>query len=136
MTAPAYHVPVLAREIAGLAAGASRVVDATTGGGGHTALFADSGAEVLAVDRDPDAIAAARGRLAASRVRFLEAPFASDQALRAVAAFHPQVILLDLGVSSHQIDEDARGFSFRRGAPLDMRMTPGKGWTAAQVLNQ
>src|SRR6185436_13643034 len=112
MNPPSFHVPVLAREITQLAAGASRIVDGTAGGGGHTALFAEAGADVLAIDRVPDAIAAARARLPA--VRFLEAPFGSDAALRAVLGFRPQMVLLDLGVSSHQIDEDARGFSFRR----------------------
>ncbi len=132
----AFHAPVLAREVVRLAATARRVVDGTAGGGGHTALLAGTGADVLAIDRDPDALTAARGRVATDRVRFLEASFASPAARAAVAAFRPDVILLDLGVSSHQFDEDARGFSFRRGVPLDMRMTPGVGPSAAEVLNR
>lgn len=134
MTASTYHVPVLAREIARLASGAARVVDGTVGGGGHAALFVESGAEVLAVDRDPDAIAAARARLGPG-VRFLEGRFGSDAVLRAITTFRPSLVLLDLGVSSHQIDQDARGFSFRRAVTLDMRMTPGQGVSAAQLLN-
>ncbi|MSR07536.1 MAG: 16S rRNA (cytosine(1402)-N(4))-methyltransferase RsmH [Gemmatimonadetes bacterium] len=133
---PAYHTPVLAGEVARLATGLARIVDGTAGGGGHTILFVDAGAQVLAIDRDPDAITAARARITSDRVRFFEAAFGSDDALRAVAAFRPQLVLLDLGVSSHQIDQDARGFSFRRGAPLDMRMTLGDGQTAADLLNE
>jgi 16S rRNA (cytosine1402-N4)-methyltransferase len=132
-----YHVPVLAREIAALAAGARRVFDGTVGGGGHTALFLEQGAEVLAVDRDPAAIAEARERVGeGARVRWLTAPYGSDAALAELRAFRPDFALLDLGVSSRQLDDDARGFSFRAGAPLDMRMTPGLGRSAADVLNR
>jgi len=94
-----------------------------------------AGAEVLAIDRDPAAIAAARARLGEHGVRYLPAAFASAEALAAVRAFAPDRILLDLGVSSHQLDADERGFSFREGAALDMRMTPGQGPSAADVLN-
>jgi 16S rRNA (cytosine1402-N4)-methyltransferase len=110
-------------------------VDATVGGGGHAVLLRAAGAEVLALDRDPAAVAAARARLGDDKVRYLAAPYAAPIALDAVRAFRPDRILLDLGISSHQIDTADRGFTFRPGAPLDMRMTPGEGPSARDVLN-
>ena len=110
-------------------------MDATVGGGGHAALLRELGAEVLAVDRDPDAIAAARARLGDSGVRYSTGPFGSAKVLGTIETFRPDRILLDLGVSSHQLDTDTRGFTFRPGAPLDMRMAAGRGVTAADILN-
>lgn len=133
--ATAFHIPVMYQAVAEWAAGSRRAVDATAGGGGHTALLRAAGALVLAIDRDPAALAAAQAALGSSGITWLEASFASDQALAAVREFRPDRILLDLGVSSHQLDDEARGFSFRPGAPLDMRMTPGKGPRGADVLN-
>lgn len=133
--ATAFHTPVMYQAVAEWAAGSRRAVDATAGGGGHTALLRAAGALVLAIDRDPAALAAAQAALGSSGITWLEASFASDQALAAVREFRPDRILLDLGVSSHQLDDEARGFSFRPGAPLDMRMTPGKGPRGADVLN-
>jgi 16S rRNA (cytosine1402-N4)-methyltransferase len=127
-------VPVLASRISAWAAGSRRAVDATVGGGGHAALFVAAGAEVLALDRDREALAAARARLADAPVRYIAASFDTPDALAAVAAFHPDRVLLDLGVSSHQLDADERGFTFRPGAPLDMRMD-GAGPSAADLLN-
>ncbi|HWC73414.1 MAG TPA: 16S rRNA (cytosine(1402)-N(4))-methyltransferase RsmH [Gemmatimonadales bacterium] len=130
-----YHVPVLADAIRSWAAGSRRAVDATLGGGGHAAVLRESGATVLGIDRDPAAIAAARAVLG-DGVQYLESSFAAPAALAAIRDFHPDRILLDLGVSSHQIDTDERGFTFRPGAPLDMRMGPGdRGITARDVLN-
>ena len=128
------HVPVLLAPIRSAAAGATRVVDGTLGHGGHAEMFLALGAEVLGIDRDPEALAIARGRLG-DRLRTLETTYASDQALEAVRAFRPDFILLDLGVSSMQLDDDARGFTFREGAPLDMRMGT-TGPTAADLLNE
>ncbi|MBA2293361.1 MAG: 16S rRNA (cytosine(1402)-N(4))-methyltransferase RsmH [Gemmatimonadales bacterium] len=102
---------------------ARRVVDATLGHGGHAAAFRAAGAEVFGIDRDPDAMATARDRLGEPGMRYLQAPYASADAVAAVADFHPDFILLDLGVSSRQLDREERGFSFRVGAPLDMRMS-------------
>jgi 16S rRNA (cytosine1402-N4)-methyltransferase len=92
------------------------------------------GAQVLGIDRDPEALEAARAALG-SRIEFLLAAYSDPAALQAIARFQPDFILLDLGVSSHQLDEEGRGFSFRPGAPLDMRMG-GSGATAADLLNE
>lgn len=118
----AYHVPVLLREVVAAAGDARRVVDATLGDGGHAAAFLATGAEVLGIDRDASALARARARLGDAHIRYLESPYAAVPALDAIARFAPDFILLDLGVSSRQLDDEARGFTFRPGAPLDMRM--------------
>ena len=123
------------------ASGSTRAVDATLGGGGHAAILREVGATVLGLDRDPDAIAAARHRLGANSMEYFEASFAAPAAIAAIREFRPDRILLDLGVSSHQIDTAERGFTFRPGAPLDMRMggrgtgEGGRGITARDVLN-
>jgi len=142
-TAPSipYHVPVLAESVRAWATGSRCAVDATLGGGGHAAIFRELGATVLGIDRDPEAIAAVRRRLGTTGLQYLEASFAAPAAIAAIREFHPDHILLDLGVSSHQIDSTERGFTFRPGAPLDMRMEgrgkgeEGRGITAADVLN-
>jgi 16S rRNA (cytosine1402-N4)-methyltransferase len=130
----AYHRPVLLHELLAAAGRPSRAVDATLGDGGHAEALLGLGAEVLGIDRDPDALAVARARLGGRRIHYLEAPYSSPDALETVAAFHPDLILLDLGVSSRQLDEESRGFSFRPGAVLDMRMG-GSGRSAADYLN-
>ena len=130
-----YHTPVLADEVATLVVGSRRIVDATLGGGGHAAIFRSIGADVLGIDRDPEAIQVARGRLGEGGIRYLEASFSSEKALDAIDEFRPDFVLLDLGVSSHQIDEERRGFTFRPGSPLDMRME-GSGHSAADLLNE
>ncbi|MGH7669904.1 MAG: 16S rRNA (cytosine(1402)-N(4))-methyltransferase, partial [Gemmatimonadaceae bacterium] len=126
-SSPAYHVPVLAGEVVRQLAGAGHVLDGTLGGGGHTEALLAAGARVTAVDRDPDAIAAAGVRLAGDvrtgALRLMPGNYA-ELGHTSVAAERFDGILLDLGVSSHQIDAAARGFSFREGAPLDMRMGP------------
>ncbi|MEO7987566.1 MAG: 16S rRNA (cytosine(1402)-N(4))-methyltransferase RsmH [Gemmatimonadales bacterium] len=129
------HVPVLLDAVLAAASGARRVVDATLGDGGHTAALLAAGAELLGIDRDPQAIAVSRRRLGERGVQYLEAPYADPQSLSEVSAFQPDFILLDLGVSSRQLDETGRGFTFRPGAPLDMRMSQ-RGWTAAAFLNE
>jgi 16S rRNA (cytosine1402-N4)-methyltransferase len=130
-----FHVPVLLEHVLAAARGAGRAVDATLGDGGHTAALRDAGMEVLGIDRDPDALAVSRVRLGETGIRYLEAPYASPEALAAISDFGPDFILLDLGVSSRQLDEEARGFTFRPGAPLDMRMGV-TGQTATDLLNQ
>lgn len=121
-------------EVLEAARGARRAVDATLGDGGHSAGLLGAGLLVLAIDRDPDAIEVARARLGTDGIRYLEASYGSDAALKAVVDFQPDFILLDLGVSSRQLDAESRGFSFRPGAPLDMRMSQS-GPTAADLLN-
>jgi 16S rRNA (cytosine1402-N4)-methyltransferase len=109
-------------------------VDATLGDGGHAEALRRLGAEVLGIDRDPAAIAVSRRRLGDEGMRYLQAPYSAPAALAAVTAFRPDFILLDLGVSSRQLDEADRGFTFRPNAPLDMRMGDA-GPTAAAFLN-
>ena len=133
MTSP-YHQPVLLAEVLEAAHGARRVVDATVGDGGHAAALRATGAELLAIDRDPAAIRTARARLGEPGLTYLEAAYFGDAALDAITAFRPDFILLDHGVSSRQLDQAARGFSFRPGAALDMRMA-SSGPTAAELLN-
>jgi 16S rRNA (cytosine1402-N4)-methyltransferase len=128
------HVPVLLAPVLAAAAGASRAVDATLGDGGHAEALRGLGAEVLGIDRDPAAIAVSRRRLGEAGMRYLQAPYSAPAALAAVAAFRPEFILLDLGVSSRQLDEADRGFTFRPNAPLDMRMGDA-GPSAAAFLN-
>ena len=129
-----YHLPVLLEPVRTAARGARRVVDATLGDGGHAAAFLQEGAQVLGIDRDPEAIAISRRRLGDTGIHYIEAPYASAEALAAVAGFKPDFVLLDLGVSSRQLDEPDRGFTFRPGAPLDMRM--GEDGTSAATLLQ
>lgn len=129
----AFHSPVLLGPVLAAARGARRAVDATLGDGGHAQALLAAGAEILGIDRDPSAIARARTRLGTSKIQYLAAAYASPDAVAAIQAFAPDFILLDLGVSSRQLDDDARGFSFRPGAPLDMRMG-SSGPTAAALL--
>jgi 16S rRNA (cytosine1402-N4)-methyltransferase len=133
--AASFHVPALLGAVVEAARGASRAVDATLGDGGHAAALLAAGATVLGIDRDPDAIAISRRRLGEDRIHYFEASFASPEALAAVREFAPDFILLDLGVSSRQLDQADRGFTFRPGAPLDMRMAQNE-VTAAELLNQ
>ncbi|MEX1257030.1 MAG: 16S rRNA (cytosine(1402)-N(4))-methyltransferase RsmH [Gemmatimonadota bacterium] len=138
-----HHQPVLVREVVNLMepAGRGEIMDGTAGGGGHTLALLERYPEcrILAVDRDPEALAAARVNVGRheGRVRFFEGGF--EEAARSAADEGPKLAgaLLDLGVSAHQLDRDARGFTFRPEAPLDMRMTGAKGAgpTAADVLN-
>ena len=135
-----YHVPVLSAAVRAWADGGARAVDATLGGGGHAAILQGLGIRVLGIDRDPEALAAARQRLGTERIEYLEGSFAALAVLSAIKAFTPDRILLDLGVSSHQIDTAERGFTFRPGAPLDMRMggtgkSSERGIAARDVLN-
>jgi 16S rRNA (cytosine1402-N4)-methyltransferase len=131
----AYHVPVLLAPILATAKGARRAVDGTLGDGGHAAALLKSGIEVLGIDRDPDAIATSRQRLGDVGIHYLEAAYSSPQAFEAVRRFRPDFILLDLGVSSRQLDQEDRGFTFRPGARLDMRMG-NTSRSAAELLNQ
>ncbi|MGQ0538076.1 MAG: 16S rRNA (cytosine(1402)-N(4))-methyltransferase RsmH [Gemmatimonadaceae bacterium] len=133
-----YHDPVMVEEVVQLLGGARHVLDGTLGGGGHTLALLRSGAQVTAVDRDPAAVAEAQERLAgdiaAGRLRVSAANYADLDALREFTGVTFSGILLDLGVSSRQLDEAARGFTFRPGAELDMRMDPATPESAAGLL--
>jgi 16S rRNA (cytosine1402-N4)-methyltransferase len=129
------HLPVLLVPVLAAAEGACRVVDATLGDGGHAEGLRREGVELLGIDRDPAALAVSRRRLGERQIRYLQASYDDAVALETIAAFHPEFVLLDLGVSSRQLDEAGRGFTFRPGAPLDMRMGSA-GPTAADILNR
>ena len=139
------HEPVLVDRITELLAvpsGPALLVDATIGAAGHAAaLLAASGPDVhlLGFDRDPDALELAGRRLAAygDRVHLVHAGYdeLTDHAAPLIDAVGPlRAVLYDLGVSSMQLDQGARGFSFRVDAPLDMRMDPTSGQTAAELI--
>jgi 16S rRNA (cytosine1402-N4)-methyltransferase len=127
------HIPVLADEAIRLAAGCRTIVDCTGGGGGHAERFATCAERVLVVDRDPDAVRRLRDRFG-DTLAILPGRFGDDAVLEKVAAFRPDFVFMDLGVSSHQLEDGVRGFSFRPGRPLDMRMDL-TGPTAADLLN-
>jgi 16S rRNA (cytosine1402-N4)-methyltransferase len=129
------HLPVLADAILRAAATARRVVDATLGDGGHSRLLLAAGAEILGIDRDAEAIARARARLGEERISYLQAVYSDPASLQQIRDFRPDFILLDLGVSSNQLDSEERGFTFRPGARLDMRMEDS-GMTAGDLLNR
>lgn len=135
-----YHAPVLVDEVTSALHECRSVLDCTLGGGGHSLALLESGVQsVTALDRDPDAIAAARARLAeedrAGRFEAILGNYGLIDELPELGGVTFDGVLLDLGVSSHQIDDPARGFSFREGAPLDMRMGRDAVETAADILN-
>ena len=143
--ATAYHAPVLASAVVdGLATDrAGLYVDGTLGGGGHSAALLDAlgdGALVVGIDQDDQALAAARARLAdaeaAGRFVALKGNFGDLGALLARADLGRPVtgVLLDLGVSSHQIDDASRGFAFSASGPLDMRMDAAGGESARDLI--
>ena len=135
-----YHLPVLSEEVVDMMAADSGkfIIDGTLGGGGHSELLLQSGASVLGVDRDPEALAHAGERLSGFAPRF-----STYQANFSEIPDHPGIrageladgLLLDLGVSSRQLDSAPRGFSFMREGPLDMRMGPNAVMTAADLVN-
>ncbi len=135
MSATFQHASVLLEETVHLLSGCRRILDGTAGAGGHARALAEAGARVLAIDRDPRAVAAARAELTSLDARVIQCDFADAAAHPDVVAFRPDGVLLDLGLSSPQIDDAERGFTFRPGAPLDMRMGED-GMTAADWLNQ
>lgn len=113
-------------------------LDGTLGGGGHSEALLAAGAKVVGLDRDRESLAHASERLACFGDRFVpvHANFADAAEVPAVLADAPyDGALLDLGVSSHQLDTPERGFSFRHDGPLDMRMDPSAGEPAAMLVN-
>lgn len=146
---PPYHESVMVEQVVDLfrPVKSGTIVDATFGGGGHTRalLAALPDIRVLALDRDPDAAAQVPDD---PRLDFVAANFADlDQVLTTfiseghrhdrehLGAGSVAGVLFDLGISSHQVDEPSRGFSYRRQGPLDMRMDPTHGPTAADIIN-
>jgi len=154
------HLPVLRDEVVSLFASVppGPVVDATVGGGGHAAAILETypALRVVGLDRDPVALEAARERLApfGDRVTLIRSPFSalqdvvsssgsdSDSDSDSGPGSGPRLglgplsgVLLDLGVSSPQLDRAERGFSYRSDGPLDMRMDPTAGVTAAELVN-
>jgi 16S rRNA (cytosine1402-N4)-methyltransferase len=131
---PARHIPVLLAEVleALQPKAGETIIDGTFGAGGYTRAILETGASVVAIDRDPDAIAAGRvlEQQSGGRLRLVHAPFSTldDHAERVDG------VVLDIGVSSMQIDQAERGFSFRTDGPLDMRMAQA-GISAADVVN-
>ncbi len=144
--ATAYHAPVLYKEVVdGLVTDpAGTYVDGTLGGGGHAAALLDRlGPEgtVIGIDQDPEALAAATDRLraesASGRFRTLRGNFGDLEQLLADAEIESvDGVLLDLGVSSHQIDEAGRGFAYAASGPLDMRMDTDAPLSAADLVNR
>jgi 16S rRNA (cytosine1402-N4)-methyltransferase len=132
------HEPVLVAEVVKLLSEAHTVLDLTVGTGGHAEALLDAGVErVVGVDRDPEALLAAGRRLARFGDRFaaLHARFSEVSRIAAEAEVRAvDGVLYDLGVSSLHLDRPERGFSYRAGGPLDMRMGP-EDITAADVVN-
>ncbi len=135
-----FHEPVMLSEVLSFLAPERGGVylDGTLGGGGHARAILDSTmrASLLALDRDTDALEHARALLAVygDRVALRQGDYADTVSIFDLGEGALAGVLLDLGVSSHQIDTDARGFSFRSGVPLDMRMS-GSGVTAEELLS-
>jgi 16S rRNA (cytosine1402-N4)-methyltransferase len=142
---PDAHVPVLAREVGALldVHPGELVVDCTFGAGGHSRMLArdlDGSGELVAIDRDPstqpfvDALRATVGT--GVQIRPMHGPFAACLRRLLDEDLHAAAILMDLGMSSMQVDEPGRGFSYTQDAPLDMRMDPSDEETAATLVNE
>lgn len=134
---PVRHVPVMLEEVVkALQPEAGQlIVDGTFGAGGYTRRILETGASVIAIDRDPTAIAAGRVMEAEFQGRLTLVQSAFSRLDEAVGDRKLDGVVLDIGVSSMQIDEADRGFSFQKDGPLDMRMS-GEGVSAADVVNQ
>lgn len=143
MTTVTVHEPVLKTEVLeGLRVQpGGRYVDGTLGGGGHTRALLDASApdgQVLGIDQDPEALARTAALLASYGERFqaVHGNFSEIESLVEENGFsRPDGVLMDLGVSSDQLDSPERGFSFRFAGPLDMRMDPTRGLSVAEWLD-
>ncbi len=137
------HTPVLLEEVIEALAvrPGGRYVDCTVGGGGHTERILEASSpdgEILGVDLDPEALAGARQQLASfgDRITLVEGNFGQLGDICREQGFAPvEGILLDLGLSSLQLEDGPRGFSFQREGPLDMRFSPRQELTAADIVN-
>ena len=138
--ATSYHTSIMVGEVLEhlhLFPGAL-ILDGTLGGGGHSEALLDAGARVIALDRDPEAHEVARVRLERFGDRFRSIRANYSEAPRVLAELgidRVDGMLVDAGVSSHQLDDSSRGFSFREGGPLDMRMGPD-GETLEELLSR
>ena len=138
----AYHVPVLPEEVMALLCPTpgKLFLDGTLGGGGHSELFLNQGADVIGLDQDADALAEAARRLErfGNRVRLVEANFRDAATALEVLGETRKLdgVLLDIGVSSHQLDTAERGFALMKDGPLDMRMSCRAPRTAADLVNE
>jgi len=137
---PAYHEPVLLEEVlTALAPVPGKVIlDGTLGGGGHASALLGRGARVVGLDHDPAAISYNERRLAdwSGQFRLLRGSFGdAPSLLETIGITQLDGALLDLGVSSHQLDTPSRGFSFQTDGPLDMRMDPAGTVSAADIVN-
>jgi 16S rRNA (cytosine1402-N4)-methyltransferase len=136
------HAPVLPAEVMSFLAvrPGMRVVDGTLGGGGHTRLLADAvGPDglVIAIDRDPAAIERGAGELAGLPVRFAQANYCDlPEVLDALSIDAVDAVLLDVGLSSDQLADHDRGFSFDADGPLDLRFDPTEGEPAWRIVNR
>ena len=130
------HVPVLAAEVveALQPTPGKTIVDGTLGGAGHTRLLLERGAQVIGIDQDPYALERA-GALSLPGLRLVQGNYRDmNTLLPAIGVSSVDGVLLDIGVSSFQLDDSERGFSYHTEAPLDMRMSQS-GPTAADVVN-
>jgi 16S rRNA (cytosine1402-N4)-methyltransferase len=136
---PVRHVPVMLTEVLSALAPhpASAIVDGTFGAGGYSEAILDAGANIIAIDRDPSAIEAGAAMVARwnGRLVLVHGEFADlDTIARANGFYAADGVVLDIGVSSMQLDQAERGFSFSADGPLDMRMSQA-GMSAADFLN-
>jgi 16S rRNA (cytosine1402-N4)-methyltransferase len=130
------HDPVMVREVIGFLGGRGTVVDMTLGAGGHAEALLSAGVGTLVgIDRDPRALALAGDRLAAFGGRFHPVRARFSEVDEDIVEGPVDGVLFDLGVSSMQLDQPERGFSFREAGPLDMRMGDD-GPTAADLVNE
>ena len=139
MAEQVYHIPVMRDEVLeDLAVKPDGIyLDGTAGGGNHSRAIAErltEGGKLFALDQDPDAVAEAGKRLAGLPAEVIQTNFTELGNVLAEHGTQADGILLDLGVSSHELDEGSRGFSYHQDAPLDMRMSQ-KGRTAADLVN-